>query len=103
MSDPNAGKYHRLFKDEFKQAEEILAGRGGKVEWSTNDYQAFTYREPGVCLVFYPHKTSAGNYHVRVRNQGSKEAPLAKRLMRELYVQSGHSCSFTQNNGGHMQ
>ncbi|MEH6566218.1 MAG: hypothetical protein V7756_12890 [Halopseudomonas sp.] len=101
MSDPNAGKYQKLCRDDFKLAAEILAGRNGALDWSEHDYQAFTYRETGVCLVFYLHKTSAGNYHVRVRNQGSKDQKLAKVLMTELDKGSGFNCTFSQNNQGY--
>lgn len=97
MSDPDAGKYNKLFKQQFAIATETLAQRDGQLEWVRHDYQAFIYREPGVCLVFYPHKTSGtGNRHIRVRDQGSKDKKLAKELMESLDRAAGFNCTFTR-------
>nr|WP_024308542.1 hypothetical protein [Pseudomonas sp. P818] len=75
MNDPDAGKYQKRFMREFKAAQQALAGRDGELQWSTHDWQCFTYREPGVSLVFYPHRGPSSRLQwVRVRNQGSKSA-----------------------------
>lgn len=95
MKDPRAGKYRKIYMDEFRKAGSILKGRGGCLEWSQHDYQAFTYWEEGVSLVFYPHKTTAGNRHLRVRDQGSKNKPLAAELMAALDSGAGHTCTFS--------
>ncbi len=76
-------------------ALKILENEPGVIEDSTHDYQCFTYKSDDVSLVFYPHKTSAGNYHMRVRNQGSKSKIEAKRIMRILDFYAGYNCTFT--------
>lgn len=74
MLDPDAGKYQKRFMREFKAASKALSGRGGELEWSSHDYQCFTYREPGVSLVFYPHRGPSSRLQwIRVRNQNSKQ------------------------------
>lgn len=73
MNDPNAGKYRKHFLREFKTVQAALADRGGDLQWSAHDWQCFTYREPGVSLVFYPHRGPSSRIQwLRVRNQGSK-------------------------------
>jgi hypothetical protein len=95
--DRNKKHYQKWYKDEFRQAEEFFADKGGVVEWSTHDYQAFTYKqEDKISLVFYPHKTTAGNHHIRVRDQGSKDKSLAKTLMHDLSKTTG-TCTFSRN------
>ncbi|WP_061238216.1 hypothetical protein [Ectopseudomonas composti] len=75
MKDPDAGKYQKRFMREFKSVQQALSERGGDLQWSTHDWQCFTYREPGVSLVFYPHRGPSSRLQwIRVRNQGSKAA-----------------------------
>ena len=97
MSDPYKGKYRKLYAEEFGLARGILAAYGGTFEWSKHDYQAFTYEKQGVKLVFYPHKTTAGNHHLRVRDQGSKDHVQAKKLLSLLDKGAGFNCTFTNN------
>lgn len=93
--DPMAGKYQKPFKHEFLMAQLILKGKGGELSWSTKDYEAFTFTADGVRILFYPHKTSStGNVQCRVRDHGSKNKLLARKIMAELYVASGHSVTF---------
>lgn len=94
--DPNAGKYQRIFRDEFRMAQLVLATAGGKLEWSAADYEAFRFTSPTATLIFYPHKTSStGNISVRVRSQGSKDAKRAAELMMRLRIGSGYYNTFT--------
>ncbi|MFG0381069.1 hypothetical protein ACF8C6_08910 [Pseudomonas sp. zbq_18] len=82
MNDPDAGKYHKRFASEFKAAAKALSGRGGELQWSTHDWQCFTYREPGVSLVFYPHRGPSSRLQwLRVRNQGSKSAEAMREVI----------------------
>lgn len=91
--DPNAGKYQRLAKHEFAMAQMVL--KGGKIEWSENDYEAFRFVSPDVCLIFYPHKTSStGNVSIRVRDSNSKNKASAKNLMSILYIGAGNNNTF---------
>lgn len=98
MKDPLAGKYSRLYKHEFAMATLILAAYKGTLSWSQNDYEAFRFNHPEVQLIFYPHKTSAHNHHIRVRDSGSKNRELAAELMLLLDIGAGHNCTFHQKN-----
>lgn len=82
--DPNKKRYRKMYREEFDIAAATLKGREGALEWSDHDYIAFTWKEPTVCIVFYPHRTSAGNHYIRVRDQNSKDKALAVRLMDAL-------------------
>jgi hypothetical protein len=58
-----------------------------------------------VSLVIYPHKTTAGHQHARIRDNGSKNKPRAKDIMRamkrgdglpkELSDRIHYSCTFS--------
>lgn len=100
MRESDKRHYKNQYKEEFALAKSILKDEPGKLEWSKNDYQVFTYKEDGVTLVFYPHKTSAGHYHIRVRNQNSKDTEKARRLMILLDHGAGSNCTFTHKAGG---
>lgn len=90
-----AGKYQKPFKHEYLMAQLILKGKGGVLDWSTKDYEAFTFTADGVRILFYPHTTnSTGNVQCRVRDHGSKNKKLARKIMADLYVASGHSVTF---------
>jgi hypothetical protein len=91
--DINKKQYKKLYKNEFQLATKVL---GVGVEWSPHDYEAFIYKKDTVSLVFYPHRTSAGNYHIRVRDNGSKDKELAKRLMFNLDIEAGNNCTFSK-------
>lgn len=98
MADPLAGKYQRHYAAEFQTAARVLERFGqksGHLVWGKNDYEAFLYTEMGVRLIFYPHRTSAGNYHIRVRSQGSKQPKRAMTLMAMLYIGAGNNCTFS--------
>ena len=88
-------EYRKKFKEEYNLAKHILSDQG-IIEWSEHDYQIFTFKNEDVTLVFYPHRTSAWNYHVRVRNQGSKNKKEADRIMMELDAKSGYNCTFSR-------
>ena len=70
MSDKLAGKYNSLYGEEFRMAKEILKDFDGELAWSKNDYEAFIFKSDDMYLIFYPHRTSARNYHIRVRGTG---------------------------------
>lgn len=57
MSDTQVGQYHKYWKSEFNLASELLdkLPLDGKLEWSKNDYEAFSYKSEKVSLIFYPH------------------------------------------------
>ena len=103
MKDHNAGKYNKHYKDEFKMAETILQPYAGSLTWSEIDYEAFRFVSPEVTLIFYPHMTSSLNYHLRVREQNSKNKELANKLMSLLHIGSGHWCTFTRKHHNYNQ
>lgn len=92
-ADPLRGKYTQkhLFRAEFDKARERLASLGGIVEPGVHDYEAFTYTASGVRLIFYPHKTSAGNRHIRVRSVGNCDA---QKLQEAIFALAENSCTF---------
>ena len=94
MADPLAGKYtqKRHFLHEFNVARERLAHLGGQVVPGTHDYEAFIYEGNGVRLLFYPHRTTAGNYHIRVRATGK---PDRKMLRAAIFALAENSCTFS--------
>lgn len=91
--DPLRGKYtHKNhFQREFETAKVRLAPLGGDVLPGEHDYEAFTYSAPGIRLIFYPHRTSAGNYHIRVRAVGKPEP---EKLRAAVYALAENSCTF---------
>jgi hypothetical protein len=93
MADPLRGKYcHKGYhRDEFETAKKRLAPLGGKVEPGVHDYEAFTYERPGLRLIFYPHKTSAQNYHIRVRSVGKTDP---KVLRKAIFALAENTCTF---------
>lgn len=93
--DVNKQRYRKLYREEFDLAAKTLTGPNGALDWSTSDYIVFVWTEPTVCLVFYPHKSSAGHYHIRVRDQSSYDKLLALKLMVLLDKAAGYNRTFT--------
>jgi len=91
MKDNLAGKYNSIYGREFKMAKKILKDFKGDFKWSKNDYEAFTFKNDNINIIFYPHKTSAGNYHIRVRGTGNN----IKDVLALLYNKSGFNCTFS--------
>ena len=76
-------------------AQQILSDEPGVVYESEHDFQCFIYKDNAVTLVFYPHRSSASNYHIRVRDQGSKDKIRASELMKMLDDGAGYNCTFS--------
>lgn len=93
-------KRRRAWQDEFDVAALVLKGEPGELVWAEDDYVAFRYREPTVRIVFYPHRTTAMNHHLRIRDEHSKDPARFKELVARLYVGSGLSCTFSMKGGG---
>lgn len=83
----------RVWADEFAKAAAVL---GSPPIWSDKDYECFRWQNAAgtVRLIFYPHRTSAWNYHVRVREQGSRDQAAARELLARL-DNSSRDCTFT--------
>ena len=80
--------------EDFKKAKEVLKPFNGELLWVLENYIAFRFKSNDISLVFYPHKTSAGNYHLRVRNENSKNKKLATKALIAL-SNSVNSCTFS--------
>lgn len=52
---------------------------------SCPEYQLARLTCDGVRLIAYPHKTTAGNHHVRIRNEHSKNVAKATEIMKALW------------------
>lgn len=48
------------------------------------NYISWKLEAAGVTIVFYPHKTTAGHTHIRIRNENSKDINLAAEIMWHL-------------------
>lgn len=70
--------------EEMRWAEVICTPLGCTVERSTAQYEIAKVKGEGVSLVIYPHKSTPGNYHARVRNNGSKDKAKAADVMDAL-------------------
>lgn len=69
------------WQQEFDWATAICAPLGCTVARSDAMFEIAKVSGDGVSLVIYPHRTTARNYHARVRNQNSKDAEKARRVM----------------------
>lgn len=104
------GKRQKLlpYQREFDWAVTICAPFGCVVERSSAMFEIAKVKGDGVSLVIYPHKTSANNYHARVRDNGSKDKAKALQVMIALDHGLGlpekeaqivrFSCTFTRKN-----
>lgn len=77
------------WRQEILWASQICAAFGCNVYRSTADYEIAKVNGDGISLVIYPHRTTAGNYHVRVRDNGSKNRLGARRVMSALDAGEG--------------
>src|SRR5579872_112764 len=106
-----AKKKAEPYKQEFDWATTICAPLGCTVERSAAMFELAKVKGEGVSLVLYPHRTSAGHYHIRVRNNGSKNAAAAECVMAALDSGQGlpedvrwkvsHSTTFTRHYRSH--
>jgi len=81
-------------KKEFGIAKEILASEKLEFIDINKNYILFKIKGADFSIVAYPHKTSAGNRHIRVRDENSKNKVEAKRIMNTLFEKSGNNCRF---------
>lgn len=98
MSDPNKKWYQRQYKSEFACAQNALRPYSGTLEWSAADYEAFIYKSDAVKIIFYPHRTSAGNHHLRIRDSGSKDHKRFTEISGALRIAAGNNCTFSMKN-----
>lgn len=74
------------YVNQYRTAKKFFSILPGELKVSLNDYELWRYKEEDnqVSILFYPHKTSCGNYHVRVRDQSSKNKDRADMIMQIL-------------------
>lgn len=98
MTDKNKEIYRKIYKAEFDFVNQYCEKNSipAIVTWSNYDYEAFRLVSGGTSLCFYPHKTSTGNHHIRVRDTGSKDKVEAAMLMKSIHIAHGGFCTFSQ-------
>jgi hypothetical protein len=87
-------KNFSYWKDEIALAKEFCASEGLELVISEAPYQLAKIKGSDVCIVAYPHKTSAFNYHLRLRNENSKNKDKAIELIKKLDELAGSNCTF---------
>jgi hypothetical protein len=83
---------------ELSLAARVAADYGGDVSVSDSAYQIGKVVGSDYRIVIYPHKTSAGNYHARVRDENSKNKSRANEVMSALDRAAGFNCTFSRLN-----
>jgi hypothetical protein len=81
---------------ELTLAERVADALGYRVELTAAAHQVAKVTGPGVKVVVYPHRTTARNYHLRVRDEGSKNRQAATALMDALDAAAGINCTFSR-------
>jgi hypothetical protein len=86
---------HWCWADDLKIADGFAQAYGLTLQLTDADYQVAKLVGRGVRLVLYPHKTSAGHHHLRVRDENSSDKALAQKLMALLDYAAGFNCTFS--------
>jgi hypothetical protein len=77
-------------------AKALLKDPPGQFVDAEDAYVAFRYIEPTVRLVFYFHRTTASNQHMRVRIEHCKDMARARNLL--LQIVGGYQSPFGMKN-----
>jgi hypothetical protein len=75
----------------------VAESNGFELEMRNPDapqYQLAKITGPGFCMIVYPHKTSCGNHHMRIRDQGSQDKEAYRKAVEAYFTYSGNNCSF---------
>ena len=89
-----AAKRH-MHKEPLQAAVKALQDEPGKLISRDANYEIAWYEEDDFRVIIYPHKTSAYNYHLRIRAQGkNKNSDRARYIMTKLYYCSPHDINF---------
>jgi hypothetical protein len=72
-------------------AQQRLAGLGGALHDSPHDYEVMRWEHPKLTLIFYPHRTTAGNHHIRVRAARCESRAV---LRDAIFALAENSCQF---------
>ena len=84
-------KNQRLWKRTKAVAEQRLAGLEGELTWSPHAHEVMRWVHPKLTLIFYPHRTTAMNYHIRVRAGRCTDRGL---LRKAIVALAENSCAF---------
>lgn len=87
----DVSKERKLWAGVRAAAQTRLAGLGGKLMPSDVAYEVMRWVHPELVLIFYPHRTTAGNYHIRVRAGRCKDRKLLRKVIMAL---AENSCQF---------
>ena len=87
----DVSKDRKLWARVRDTAQTRLAGLGGKLVASEVQYEIMRWVHADLVLIFYPHRTTAGNYHVRVRAGKCSDRKLLRKCVIAL---AENSCQF---------
>lgn len=88
----DASKDRKAWKRERAAAEARLAALGGRLDWSQHAYEVMRWEHKDLVLIFYPHRTTAGNYHIRIRTGRCSDRDLLRKCIHAL---AENSCTFS--------
>lgn len=87
------------WSDDLRIAAKYCKQHGLTLELVDIQYQVAKIKGDDIKLVIYPHKTSSGHYHLRVRDESSKDKEKAIQHMYGLDIAAGFNCTFSHKYG----
>lgn len=87
----DASKDRKAWKGVHAAAMTRLKGFGGALAWSANQHEVMRWVHADLVLIFYPHRTTAGNYHIRVRAGRCNDRKLLRKCVMAL---AENTCNF---------
>ncbi len=87
----DVSKQKKMWAAVREAAQTRLTGLNGQLVASETQYEIMRWVHDDLVLIFYPHRTTAGNYHVRVRAGKCGDRKLLRRCVMAL---AENSCSF---------
>jgi hypothetical protein len=84
-------KQHKQWKAEWDSADQRLKGLGGRLDWSPVAYEIMRWVHPDLTLIFYAHRTTAGNHHARVRAGRCTNRDLLRKC---IFALAENTCTF---------
>jgi len=87
----DVSKNRKMWERVKQVAQQRLAGLGGKLMDSPHAYEIARWMNPDLTLIFYQHRTSANNYHCRVR---AGFCANRETLRKAIFALAENSCTF---------
>jgi hypothetical protein len=87
----DVSKNKKMWANVKRVAADRLSELGGKLMDSPHDYEIARWMNPELTLILYPHKTSANNYHCRVRAGFCSNRDT---LRKAIFALAENSCTF---------